>query len=187
MQLLGYIDSRVWDHFYPWLDFSGNLPVLKHTAGVVEPIMARQHFLFHTAIDVLCFCHVYPKWLGVQGNNIFTALGLHPTTEQLKILMERFPNARLIGVFDDDVCGRVLDCKINLFQMGRDASFRLVKSEIFFKYKDKTFRVSVDRFSLHHFRRLTGIRSTYRTMKPKGFVSFVSMLAHSLNEQLNQM
>src|SRR3546814_16875479 len=87
--------------------------------------MARQHCLFHTAIDALCFCHFHPNLLARVGSNVFTVIGLRPTAGQLLELKYGYTNARTIGVFDDDLCGRVLDCKVALWQMARDASFIL--------------------------------------------------------------
>lgn len=156
---------------------------LKDTAGVVEPYMARQHLLFHTTIDVLCFCHLYPHLLSRQGNNVFTALGLLPNAEQIQVLKKRFPNARMVGVFDDDLCGRVLDCKVTLWKRYKDVSFTLIDKRVFFEYRGNNFDIPESKFSLHRLRTITGIRSSYRTIKPKGFVSFTSMLTHSLNDR----
>src|SRR3546814_1004057 len=138
--------------------------------------MARQHCLFHTAIDALCFCHFHPNLLARVGSNVFTVIGLRPTAGQLLELKYGYTNARTIGVFDDDLCGRVLDCKVALWQMARDASFILDDGMVAFAYRGSDFLVPAPRFSLHRFRTLTGMRSTYRTLKPRGFVSFTTMV-----------
>ena len=174
------IDAKVLEYFARWLDRpQGSMVELTGTAGMEEPHMARQHFLFHTARDALCFCQLHIHLLDRPGNNVFTAIRLRPTAARLLELKSRFPNARTVGVFDDDLCGRVLDCKVALWQTGRDASFIWGGGEVAFTYRDRTFRVPEPRFSLHRFRTLTGMRSTYCTLKPKGFVSFAAMLAHS--------
>lgn len=183
MLLLQHVDRQVRDYFAPWLDdTAGAVPILTGTVGVVEPRMARQHFLFHTAIDALCFCQSHPNLLSRAGSNVFTVIGLRPTAGQLLELKHRYSNARTVGVFDDDLCGRVLDSKVSLWQMGRDASFILDDGEVAFAYRASTFRVPAPRFSLHRFRTLTGMRSTYRTLKPRGFVSFTAMVIHHLND-----
>jgi|SRR5690606_26422152 len=187
MLLLQHVDRRVQDYFAPWLDdTAGAVPILTGTVGVVEPRMARQHFLFHTAIDALCFCHFHPHLLGKPGSNVFTVIGLGPTASQLLELKYRYSNARMVGVFDDDLCGRVLDCKVALWQMGRDASFILDNGMVAFAYRGSACHVPAPRFSLHRFRTLTGMRSTYRTLKPRGFVSFTTMVVHHLNAPCHQ-
>lgn len=186
MLLLQHVDRRVQDYFAPWLDDTGAVLIPKDTVGVVEPHMARQHFLFHTAIDALCFCHLHPNLLSRAGSNVFTVIGLRPTAGQLLELKHRYSNARTVGVFDDDLCGRVLDSKVALWQMGRDASFILDDGMVAFAYRGNTFRVPAPGFSLHRFRTLTGMRSTYRTLKPRGFVSFTTMVVHHLNDPCHQ-
>jgi hypothetical protein len=183
MSLLAAIDPIVMDYFSHWLDYSipGRISFIG-TAGMIEPNMARQLFLFHTATDVLCFCHFYSHWIQKPGNNVFTALGQKPTSNQILTLKKRFPNARFVGVFDDDLLGRVIDCKIALWHMDRDASFILADSEIIVKYKDNIFRISAEQFSLHRFRLITGTRSNYRTIKPRGALSFTTMLALSITD-----
>jgi len=185
MQMLKQICPDVMDYFRPWFVTltPDSVACFSGTAGVAEPHMARQHFMFHSAIDTLCFCHLYPHLLQKPGSNVFTALGSIPTAGQLQELKRLFPNARTVGVFDDDLCGKVLDCKVSLWQMNRDALFTLIDGKVSFNYKGNTFEIPKEKFSLHRFRTITGIRSSYRTLKPKGFVSFASMLACSLNNQ----
>jgi hypothetical protein len=183
MSLLAAIDPLVMDYFSHWLDYSNpDRITFIGTAGMIEPNMARQHFLFHTATDALCFCHFYSHWIQKPGNNVFTALGQKPNSNQIQTLKKRFPNARFVGVFDDDLFGRVLDCKTTLWLMDRDASFILAESEVAVKYKGNIFRISAEQFSLHRFRLITGTRSNYRTIKPKGAVSFTTMLAVCIND-----
>jgi len=175
---LQWIDSRVRDYFAPWMDFGpAGMPILKAMGSAAEPYMARQHFLFHTAVDALCFCHLHPQLLGRPGSNVFSVIGLLPTAAQLLALGSRYPNARTVGVFDDDLCGRVLDCKVALWLMRRDTAFRLDDGQVIFTHKANRMCVPVPEFSLHRFRMLTGLRSTYRTVKPKGAVSFAALLA----------
>ncbi len=180
MPLLKEIDPKLLDYFSTWIDcLVPDKVTVSETAGVVEPYMARQHFLFHTALDLLCFCQFYPHWTHNPGTNVFSALGLRPSAGQIQSLRDRFPNARISAVFDDDLSGRVFDCKTALWAINRDASFLLIEGEVHIKYRSSDFRTPADRFSLHRFRTLTGMRSNFRTIKPKGYVSFMAMLASS--------
>lgn len=181
MLWLKSIDPKLLNYFSPWMDCSIPEKVtFLETAGLVEPSMARQHFLFHTAFDLLCFCHFYPHWTHSPGSNVFSVLGLRPSAVQIQSFRNRFPNARTIAVFDDDLCGRVLDCKTALWAINRDASFLLLEGEIHIRYRSTDFRIPAERFSLHQFRGFTGMRSNFRTIKPKGHVSFKTMLTSSL-------
>ncbi|WP_346066754.1 hypothetical protein [Sphingobacterium siyangense] len=180
MSWLKRIDPKLLDYFSPWIDcLVPDKVTVSETAGVVEPNMARQHFLFHTAPDLLYFCQFYPHWTHNPGTDVFSVLGLRPSAGQIKSLRDRFPNARIIAVFDDDLSGRVLDCKTALWAINRDASFLLIEGEIHIRYRSTDFRIPADRFSLHRFRTLTGMRSNFRTIKAKGYLSFAAMFDHN--------
>ena len=185
---LRHIDGRVRDYFDPWMEITPDgVPILRSMESFAEPSVARQHFLFQTATDALSFCHMHPELLKRPGSNVFTVIGLSPDTMQVQGLAGRYPNARTVGVFDDDLCGRVLDCRVALWLLGRDSAFRLDDGEVAFTYRDHTFRIAEPSFSLHRFRTLTGLRSTYRTFKPRGAVSFLTMLAERYaNQEIKQ-
>src|SRR5690606_21811961 len=175
---LQHIDRRVRDYFGPWMEINPDgVPILRSMESAAEPSVARQHFLFHTATDALCFCHLHPHLLKRHGSNVFTVIGLLPDAMQVRELSRRYPNARTMGVFDDDPFGRVLDCRVALWLLDRDTTFCLDGGEVVFAYRENTFRVPEPSFSLHRFRILTGLRSTYRTFKPRGAVSFAALLA----------
>jgi len=181
---LQHIDRRVRDYFGPWMEINPDgVPILRSMESAAEPSVARQHFLFHTATDALCFCHLHPHLLKRHGSNVFTVIGLLPDAMQVRELSRRYPNARTMGVFDDDLFGRVLDCRVALWLLDRDTTFCLDGGEVVFAYRENTFRVPEPSFSLHRFRILTGLRSTYRTFKPRGAVSFAALLAGGYGNQ----
>lgn len=175
------------DFFMPWLETSpdgalhfvpdaGHGEAVTRSAGVADPVMVRRHFLFYSAIDALCFCNLHPGWLQGPGSCAFSTLGLLPTASQLKALQQRFPNATMAGVFGNDLFGRVLDCRIALWLMGKDARFHYADGIVCCDYRGRPFRIPEPEFSLHRFRQLSGLRSAYRTFKPKsGFTSFREM------------
>ncbi|WP_231388326.1 hypothetical protein, partial [Sphingobacterium hungaricum] len=101
---------------------------------------------------MLCFCHFYQHLLKNIGSNVFSAIGFNPCTEKLGQLKKQFPNARTIGIFDDTVLGRVLDCKVVLACIRKEVSFELAHGAVLFSYRGKDFVVPEAIFSLHHFR-----------------------------------
>lgn len=178
----GSIDQKVLDFFTPWLEktVQGSWSFLpqRGIAGLLQPVMVRQHLLFYSALDALCFCYFQPIWLQRPGSCAFSAIGFQPTSGQVQELKNQLPNARTIGVFDDDLCGKVLDCKVALWLTGRDANFDYAKDMVNIHYRDKEFSIPEPEFSLHRFRMLSGFRSAFRTIKPHAHISFKTMLAH---------
>jgi len=74
-----HIDFQVKDYFGSWIDFTAGYSIaVEENLGVIVPNMVRQHFLFYTLMDVLCFCHFHPYLLKNRGSNIFTAIGFKP-------------------------------------------------------------------------------------------------------------
>ena len=174
---LNYVDRYVLDYFKTFLDLTDNTVFSDvGTAGLIEPALVRQHFLCYTFFDVLYFCHFYRHLLKNQGSNVFSAIGFNPCTAYLLQLKQQFPQAKTITVFDDDLLGRVLDCKVLLAYIGKELRFKLYHDRLLFRYKSKDFAVPESNFTLHRFMTLTGIRSHHRTIKPKGAVSFALLL-----------
>lgn len=174
-------DLKVMDFFAPWLEKTtyGSWAFLPQDgiAGLLQPAMVRQHLLFYSALDALCFCHFQPIWLQRPGSCTFSAVGFQPNSGQLLELKYQLPNARVIGVFDDDLCGKVLDCKVALWLRDRDADFDYAEDIVNIQYRDNKFCVPELEFSLHRFRMLSGFRSSFRTIKPHVNISFRTMFA----------
>ncbi len=173
-----YIDSRVKNYFAQWINFNLiNSSSYVATLGLIEPAMVRQHFLFYSTWDILCFCQFHQHLLKNPGSNIFTAIGFNPCSNSIQSFKKQFPNASTITVFDNNLLGKVLDCKVLLSFLGKNLSFKIQNDKIVFIYNARVFSVSEQLFSLHHFRSLTGFRYKLRTIKPKGAISFSELLA----------
>jgi len=174
MLYLNYIDSGVKDYFAAWISFNTSD---RKTLGLIELGLVRQHFLCYTTSDILYFCHFHKHLLKNPGSNIFTAIGYNPSRTFLLQLKNQFPKVRTVTVFDDDLFGRILDCKVLLAYLKIEMNFKLQNGQVFFCYKSKDYAVPESIFSLHSFRTFTGMRSNNRTIKPKGAVSFRQLLA----------
>lgn len=131
-------------------------------------VQVRNLFVAGSAADIICFCHFNPNWLQVSGSVAFAALGLLPTSDQIVFLKRRFANAKVHTVFESGIIGRVTDCKIALWQKGKDASFRVIDDLILITYRNRRYKIPVAVFSLNRFETTIGIRSKVRTHKPKG-------------------
>src|SRR5690606_30096333 len=175
-------DPKMLDFFAPWLEKTAQgswaFVLQSGIAGLLQPVMVRHHLLFYSALDALCFCHFHPTWLQRPGSCAFSAIGYRPTFDQLQQLKHQLPNAKTIGVFDDDLCGKVLDCKIALWLMERDAHIDYAEGMVNVHYRDKVFCIPEPEFSLHRFRVLSGFRSSFRTIKPHVSISFTTLFAH---------
>lgn len=131
-------------------------------------VQVRHLFIGGSAADILCFCQFNPAWLKDDGTLAFAALGLLPNAAQIVFLKERFPNAKVHTLFESGITGKVTDCKIALWQKGKDASFMVSGDLIQITYKNRRYKIPLTVFSLNRFETTVSIRSKIRTHKPKG-------------------
>lgn len=165
-----------------WNENGVRIPVCKGMWLVTDglPVSVTHLFMGHSASDLLCFCHYHPNWVNLSCLSAFASLGLLPTKEQFNWLKTLFPNAKIHTVFDTGISGRVADCKVATWQLGKNARFRLADDHGEFYYNKKKYRIPVNIFSLSRFEKLSGIRSGIRTHKPKApfetfYQSFTNM------------
>lgn len=176
------LGDQVIDHEH-WSENGVRIPVCKGMWLVTEGLSASVTHLFigHSASDLLCFCHYHPNWFNPSCLSAFASLGLLPTKEQFTWLKTLFPNAKIHTVFDAGISGRVADCKVATWQLGKNARFSLVDEHCEFYCNKKRYRIPIDSFSLNRFERLSGIRAGIRTHKPKApFETFYQSFTNGL-------
>jgi len=140
----------------------------------------RDLFIAFSATDILCFCHFYTNWLKSSNHVAFLAVGTRPDISKVKQIREMFPLAKVHLLFDNDLIGRVTDCKISVWLSKRNVVFELTDSHVKCKTRDGTFWLGVEMFSLHQFIKVSGFRTNVRTHKPrKGFGSFYNLFTGS--------
>ena len=166
-----------------WNENGVRIPVCKGMWLVTDglPVSVTHLFIGHSASDLLCFCHYYPNWVNPPCLSAFASLGLLPTKEQFTWLKTLLPNAKIHAVFDSGISGRVADCKVAMWQLGKNARFRLTDDHGEFYYNKKKYRIPINIFSLSRFEKLSGIRSGIRTHKPKApFETFYQSFTNGL-------
>ncbi len=168
--LFFYQDKRVNLATEYWAPPRHLVPVSSGIWLVYEGFAAQVRYLFigGSAADILCFCQFNPDWLKGDCTVAFAALGLLPNAAQIVFLKERFHNAKIHTLFENGITGRVTDCKIALWQKGKDASFMVINDQVQITYKNRRYKIPVAVFSLNRFETAIGIRSKIRTHKPKG-------------------
>lgn len=167
-----------------WSSSTHNVPLSSGIWVVHNGIHAQVRHLFigHSAADILCFSQLRQEWLKPTGNVAFVATGLQPSVSQIAFLRDSFVNAKLHTLFDADLIGRVTDCKIALWYVGKAASFKVVNDQVEIYYRNSKFRLPSQSFSLNQFEKITGFRSGVRTHKPKdNFTSFRELFMDSSN------
>lgn len=176
------LENQIKDHEH-WDEKGVRIPVCKGVWLATDnlPMAVTDLFIGHSASDILCFCHYHPDWIVSSCSVAFTSLGLLPSKEQIIWLKSLFPNAKIHTVFDAGISGRVADCKVATWRLGKHARFTLIDDYGEFSCNRRRYRIPVWTFSLNRFEKLSGIRSGIRTHKPKApFETFYQFFTNGL-------
>ena len=136
------LDNHIIDYEH-WGENGVRIPVCKGAWLATDslPVSVTNLFIGHSASDILCFCHYFPNWVSPTCLCAFASLGLLPTKEQFIWLKTLFPNAKIHTVFDAGISGRVADCKVATWQIGKSARFSLVDEYGEFYCNKKRYRI----------------------------------------------
>lgn len=150
-------------------------------AGGELPALVRRVYVFSSAINSIAFFHFYPDKLRQPEHVAVASLGLVPCKLQVQYLDGKYPNAEVCVVFDNDILGRVADCKLALWLKGKDARFKYEAETLKINYQGRLYHISESDFSLFSFQKQTGLRLGVRTYKPgKYHNSFYSLFTYSI-------
>lgn len=140
-------------------------------------------FLFFSAVEAVAFCHIHQHRYNFFNGCVFIALGVKPCKEQIGLVKIVYKKARIHTVFGNDLIGRIYDCKISLWLIGKDCTFFLSKNQVVVQAIDpkinccKKTKIERFRFSFSVFYRSHGGRSHLKTHKPEAkFNSFLDYL-----------
>ena len=177
------LESDVLDFFALWRYHSSicntTIQQIKNVdpIGFHNPILVREHLIFNSVLDALSFCQVEKKWIKRSGDCAFSLINIPFEYDRIKELLFMFPNAKVITVFDNDVLGKALDCKIACLLKNKDVVIHSASEKVYFQLNNINFHISENNFSLSAFQKLAGLRSGIRTIKPKNrYVSFADIL-----------
>lgn len=105
--------------------------------------MARNVFFFESAFDAMAFHQINRARL---GNDVaLVSLGGTFSDKQVLSVIDRFPNAKLMDCFDNDVAGRING--LRLLSVAENIPMKVVKSDsgLTVTVRDKTFNLSLER------------------------------------------
>ncbi len=125
-------------------------------------------FISYSAMEALAFLsvhhHAYPDFKQLR----FIAIGNYLTGFSLT-------GRKISMLFGNDILGRLTDIKVSLLLRNKDASL--------FYHGDESFEINghqfeAERLSLNTFETACGVRSGIRTIKARGFNTFLEQLKY---------
>ena len=139
----------------------------------------RQHFLFYSALESLCYFSLHTEWMNCPDSIAVSAVGLSPKPSQIARLWATFPNAELHFAFGNDLTGQIMDCQVPLWLNRKYWQFSYHQGVLYINNGQRTFSIAAEKFSCKN---LLGTGSTrrFKKEKPRGrFTSFYEQLRYA--------
>ena len=143
-----------------WIDQSGFSYLIPSGLPPITILTACIFYEKRDALKVLCE--------GTIVKAQYTAMvtvGFLPIPENIDSIRSTFENARFRTVFDNDLPGIVLACKVALWLKGLDAAFLISSNQVIFIFKSGESSCLESLFSLNRFCKLTGFRTNVRPLQ----------------------
>ncbi|MEL7585280.1 MAG: hypothetical protein AAGU19_01115 [Prolixibacteraceae bacterium] len=140
-----------------------------------DDILSRQVFLFASTLELMAFYQVLRNKRPMLMP-AFVAVGSRPGIELVQKIMTRYKGARFVLVNGHTFFDRVWDVRLACHLDNFEPVIRMENGKVLIragKYEGQTFP---DLLTLSRFSRLSGYRTSVRTMKAKGFNSYVEMI-----------
>jgi hypothetical protein len=144
--------------------------------------IARQVIVCSSAMEAVAWLNCNSGYHPNPRTLLFIATGSQLNTEKLQLFREQRPQRKYGLLFSDDLLGRICDLKAAAALAGYPADVSVLNNNIHVVFRSRSFQIDCETFSLNAFGRLSGFRFNLPTLKPKGFISWLSQLeAQSFN------
>jgi hypothetical protein len=141
-----------------------------------EQKFARQVIICSSAMEAIAWLNCNSRHQQRMETLLFIATGSQLNAEKLQKFRQRFPQRKYGLLFSDDLLGRVCDLKIAAALAGCPAEVSIFDNNVHINFRNRSFQMDCETFSLHAFDRLCGFRFNIPTRKPKGHTSWLSQL-----------
>ena len=140
-----------------------------------DDILSRQVFLFTSTLELMAFYQVLRNKRPMLMP-AFVAVGSRPGFELIQKINARYNGARFVLINGHSFFDRIRDIRLACYLDGYELIIKMENGKVLTragKYEGQTFP---DLLTLSRFSRLSGYRTSVRTMKAKGFQSFLEMI-----------
>lgn len=138
-------------------------------------VLSRRVFLFASVLELMAFYQVLKRKRPMLML-AFVAVGSRPGFEHIQKIKSRYKGARFVLINGHTFFDRIWDIRMACYLDDFEPAIRMENGKVLIragKYEGKTFP---DLLTLSRFSRLSGYRTSVRTMKAKGFQSFLEMI-----------
>lgn len=142
--------------------------------------IVKNVIFFESAIDAMSFYELKKGYYKL-ADTAFVSVGGYVSPNQIKSVLNEYPNARVSTAYDKDVNGHLYDVITYGTAIGKD--IRVTKNDNIFNFKwdNKSIQIPQEELTLNKFKEESGLKQRFGTVfKAKGE-------AKDFNEQLQQV
>ena len=140
--------------------------------------LSREVIITSTAMEAIAYLsvnlHRYPDLDALT----FIAIGNLPHQEQLKWITSHYPKRKYTLVFGKDLLGRLADIRVAAGLKNKTIRLLRSDSKIQISCNNQQYEFEPDNLSLSSFEKASGLRTGYRTAKPKDFDTYLNQLKY---------
>ncbi|HVW15839.1 MAG TPA: hypothetical protein VHB54_18555 [Mucilaginibacter sp.] len=192
------IRTEVQEYFAPWYDTdpSGNLvfpygrqyeiysmafhaiPTTESCWQVGNSDLAciREVFICGSAMEAITWLHIHYSAFTGTDTLLFLSTGNKPGPEHFRFLADKAKSRRISLLFGNDLLGKVCDLKTAAELHRQPAAVSAGDEQATVIFRNKNYTFSYDTFSLNAFEKASNYYFKLRTLKPKGFNTWLDLL-----------
>ena len=140
--------------------------------------LSRELVITSSAMEAIAYLSVSLHRYPYLDHLSFIAIGNLPNYAQLSWIRSNYPKQKFTLVFGKDLLGRLADIRVAAGLKHHRAKMTHLGQEIQISYRNILYTFGQDRLSLSAFEKATGLRTGFRTAKPKGFDTYLQQLKY---------
>lgn len=146
-------------------------------AGQANIHLVRSVIISASAMDALCWLHLYYNYFNLPDQLCFLATGILPDIFQIQKLRAKYPLKKIILVMGNDTFGRIDDIRIATALFQKRCKVNLIGQEgVKLWYKKRDYHFAEDKLTLNAFEKVSGLRSGIKTYKPPRHTTFLEQM-----------
>jgi len=145
-------------------------------AGNSDLACIREVFICGSAMEAVAWLHIHYSACTHTDTLFFLSIGNKPGPEHFCCLAGKAKSLRISLLFGNDLLGKVCDLKTASALHSQPAAVSAGDEQVTVTFRNKNYIFSYKAFSLNAFERASNYYFKLRTLKPKGFNTWLDLL-----------
>jgi hypothetical protein len=133
-------------------------------------------FICGSAMEAIAWLHIHYPACTRTDNLFFLSTGNKPSPEHFRCLVGKAKSRHISLLFGNDFLGKVCDIKTAAALRSQPADVSVTDGQVTVSFRSASYTFSYDTFSLNAFEKASNYYFKLRTLKPKGFNTWLDLL-----------